>query len=82
MRPKMVANVDVLDKCKIGSRVHVSAVVSTLAITLLVEKHKIKLKREEVISLLSCLALEADPVAKKCSVYEAVMDEFSSGLRE
>lgn len=78
----MDANVHLLDKCKIGSRNHVSAVVSTLAITLLVEKYKIMLKREEVIPLLSCLALEADPAAKKCSVYEAVVDEFSIGLRQ
>lgn len=78
----MVANVDLLAKCQIASRVHVSAVVSTLAITVLVKKYNIMLKREDVISLLSCLALESDPSAKKCSVYEAVVEEFSISLRQ
>lgn len=82
LKPKIDANIDVLAKCKVGSRTHVSAVVSSLAIIMVVEKYKINLKRKDVISLLSCLALEADPAEKKCSVYEAVLAEFSARHRE
>ena len=78
----MDANIAVLAKCKVGSRTHVSAVVSSLAIIMVVENYKINLKREDRILLLSCLALEADPAEKKCSVYEAVLAEFSPSLRE
>ena len=78
----MEANIAVLAKCKVGSSVHVSAVVSSLATIVLVKKYAINLEREEVILLLSCLALEADPTEKRCSVYEAVLAEFSPGLRE
>ena len=82
LKPKIDANIAALAKCKVGSRAHVSAVVSSLAIILVIEKYKINLKREDVISLLSCLALEADPGEKKCSVYEAVLAEFSTSLRQ
>ena len=78
----MERNIAILAESKVGSSVHVSAVVSSLAITVLVKKYSIELKREEVKSLLSSLSLEADPTEKKCSAYEAVLAEFSSGLRE
>lgn len=78
----MEKNIAILAVCKVGSGVHLSAVVSSLAIIVLVKKYSIELKREEVKSLLSCLSLEADPTEKKCSAYEAVLAEFSTGLRE
>ena len=61
---------------------HVSAVVSSLAIILLVKKYAIELKREELIALLSCLSLEADPTEKRCPAYEAVLAQFRTGLRK
>ena len=82
LKPKMEKNIAVMAKCKVGSSVHVSAVVSSLAIMVLVKKYSIELKIEEAKSLLSCLSLEADPTEKKCSAYEAVLAEFSSGFRE
>lgn len=78
----MDANIAALAKCKVGSSTQVSAVISSLAITILVKKYTINLRREEVVSLLSCLALEVDPTEKRCSVYEAVLGEFSDSLRE
>jgi len=78
----MERNIAILAESKVGSTAHVSAVVSSLAIIVLVKKYSIELKREEVKSLLSCLSLEADPTEKKCSAYEAVLAEFSTGLRE
>lgn len=82
LKPKMDANVAVLASCKVGSRAHMSAVVSSLAIIIVVERYKINLKRKDLTLLLSCLVLEADPEEKKCSVYEAVLAEFSASLRE
>lgn len=82
LKPKVDANIAVSAKCNVGSSVHVSAVVSSLAIIVLVKKYAINLKREEVISLLSCVALEADPTEKRCSVYEAVLAEFTPALRQ
>lgn len=78
----MERNIAILAKSKVGSTEHVSVVVSSLAIIVLVKKYSIELKREEVKSLLSCLSLEADPTEKKCPAYEAVLAEFSNGLRE
>ena len=78
----MEKNIAILAKCKVGSSVHVSAVVSSLAIVVLVKKYSIALKMEEAKSLLSCLSLEPDPTEKRCSAYEAVLDEFSPGFRE
>ena len=78
----MVANIHDLAKSKVGSRCHVSAAVSSLAIALLIKKYTIELKKEELISLLSCLALEVEPTEKKCIVYEAVFREFNPALRE
>ena len=71
----------ILDECKVGSTEHVSTVVSSLAIIVLVKRYSIELKEEEVKLLLSCLSLEADPTEKKCSAYEAVLAEFSTGFR-
>lgn len=58
-----------------------SAVVSSLAILLLVKQYNIKLSEEYKVLLLKCLALEADPSAKKCTVFEVVLQEFTEGLR-
>lgn len=77
----MERNIAILAKSKVGSPAHVSAVVSSLAIVMLVKKYSIELKREEMKSLLSCLSLEADPTEKRCSAYDAVLAEFSTGLR-
>ena len=77
----MERNIAILAKSKVGSTAHVSAVVSSLAIIVLVKKYSIELKRDEMKSLLSCLSLEADPTEKRCSAYEAVLAEFSPRLR-
>ena len=78
----METNVAILAECTVGSGAHVSTVVSSLAIIVLMKKYSIELKREEAKLLLSCLSLEADPTEKRCSAYEAVLAEFSPGLRE
>lgn len=78
----MEKNIAILAECKVGSSVHVSAVVSSLAIIVLVKKYSIALKIEEGKLLLSCVSLEADPTEKKCPAYEAVLAEFSSAFRE
>lgn len=78
----MEKNIALLTECKVGSTTQVSAVVSSLAIIVLVVKYAIELKREEVKLLLSCLSLEADPNEKRCSAYDAVLAEFSPGLRK
>jgi len=72
----------IVAECKVGSTEHVSAVVSSLAIIVLVKKYSVKLNIEEVKLLLRCLSLEADPTEKRCSAYEAVLAEFSDGLRK
>lgn len=78
----MEENIAILAEHKVGSSARMSAVVSSLAIVVLVEYYSIDLKPEEVISLLSCLSLEADPTEKRCSAYEAVLAEFSPGFRK
>ena len=82
LKPKMAENIATLAEYKMGSSARLSAVVSSLAITVLVKVHSIVLKKEEVKSLVSCLALEADPTEKRCSAYEEVLAEFSPRLRE
>ena len=82
LKPKMDENSAIMAQNQVGSSAHLSAVVSSLAIIVLVKKYSIDLKTEDIISLLSCLALEADPTEKRCSAYEAVLAEFSLGLRE
>ena len=80
--PKVEKNITILAECKVGSSAHVSAVVSSLAVIVLVEKNSITLEKEQVKSLLSCLPLEVDPTEKRCSAYETVLAEFSPGLRK
>ena len=58
-----------------------SALVSSLAIVLLVKKYGIDLPAEDKLLLLKCLTLEVDPSAKRCTAYEVVLEEFSEGLR-
>ncbi|XP_020630843.1 E3 ubiquitin-protein ligase rnf213-alpha-like isoform X2 [Orbicella faveolata] len=82
LEPKMKKNRAILTECKVGSIEHVSAVVSSLAITLLVKKYTIELESEKVKLLLNCLSLEADPTVKRCSAYEAVLAEFSTELKD
>lgn len=74
----MAANSRDLAKSKVGLGFRVSAVVSSLAIAVLVHKNFVELKEKEMNSLLSCLALEADPNEEKCTVYEEVLREFST----
>ena len=86
----MKKNIAILNECKVGSTEHVSTVVSSLAIIVLVDKYAIELTSEEVKLLLSCLLLEADPTEKsevdptekRCSAYKAVLTKFSAELRE
>ncbi|XP_015758606.1 PREDICTED: uncharacterized protein LOC107337885 [Acropora digitifera] len=78
----MKTNVSDLDKNKVGSKRHVSAVVSSLAIAVLVHSYGIVLKNEELVSLLRCLALEVDPSGVSCTVYEEILKEFSLEYRE
>ena len=78
----METNVSDLAKSKVGSRCHVSAVVSSLAIAVLVHSCAIVLKSDELVLLLRCLALEADPGGVSCTVYEEVLREFSPKYRE
>lgn len=78
----MEENIAILAKYPVGSSAHRSAVVSSLAIVLLVKRYSIDLKKEEIMSLLSCLSLEVDPTGKRCPAYEAVLAEFASGLRQ
>lgn len=77
LRSKMTANAR-----EVESGCHVSAVVSSLAITVLVHKYAIELKNVEVVSLLSCLALEVDPSGDSCTVFEEVLREFSPDVRK
>ena len=58
-----------------------SALVSSLAIVLLVKKYNINLPEEYKLLLLKCLILEVDPSDKRCTAYEVVLEEFSEGLR-
>jgi len=78
----MEKNRTLLAESEVGSTEHVSAVVSSLVIIVLVKKYSIVLNREEAKLLLGCLSLEADPIEKRCSAYEAVLEEFNPELRE
>lgn len=82
LQPKMKENAAVLAESKVGLSNRASALVSSLAIVLLVQNYKLKLQREDVLSLLSCLLLEPDPTEQKCTSYEVVLDEFREGLRK
>lgn len=81
LRSKMATNVQNVAKSQVGLECHISAIVSSLAIAFLVHKHSIELTREELISVLSCLAVKADPTGKTCAVYEEVSKEFSADFR-
>ena len=59
-----------------------SALVSSLAIVVICKKYKIALQRELLLPLLKCLSLTADPARQKCTIYEAVLENFIEGLRE
>lgn len=77
----MKDNSTVLAQSKTDLIRRASALVSSLAIVLLVKKYNINLPEGYKLLLLKCLALEADPSAKQCTSYEVVLDEFTEGLR-
>ena len=58
-----------------------SAIVSSLAITLLVKQYGISLGKEYTRLLLKCLALEGDPSCNRCTAYEVVLQEYNDELR-
>lgn len=76
----MKDNGTVLSQSKTDLIRRASALVSSLAIVLLVKKYNINLPEGYKLLLLKCLALEVDPAAKRCTSYEVVLDEFSEGL--
>ena len=77
----MKDNSTVLAQSKTDLIRRASALVSSLAIVLLVKKYNINLPEGYKLLLLKCLALEVDPSAKRCTSYEVVLDEFTEGLR-
>ena len=81
MQPKVRENAAVLAKGKTDLNARASALVSSLAIVVLIKKYNFGLEKEVERLLLKCLALEVDPTAKKCTAYEVVLKEFSGGLR-
>ena len=82
LEPKLKENADILSQSGMRLETKASALVSSLAIVILVKKYKPDLPRERKLTLLSCLSLEADPTEKKCTTYEVVLEEFSEGLRK
>ena len=82
LEPKLKENADILSRREMNLKTRASALVSSLAIVILVKKYKPELRREYKLTLLDCLSLEADPTEKKCSIYEVVLAEFSEGLRK
>lgn len=81
LQPKLKDNSTVLAQSKMDLIGRASALVSSLAIVLLVKKYGIDLPAEDKLLLLKCLTLEVDPSAKRCTAYEVVLEEFSEGLR-
>ena len=81
LQPKLKDNSTVLAQSKTDMIVRASALVSSLAIVLLVKKYGIDLPGEDKLLLLKCLTLEVDPSAKRCTAYEVVLEEFSELLR-
>lgn len=81
LTPKVRENAAVLSQSNTDLNTRASALVSSLAIVLLLEKYNISLKREIRLMLLKCLALQVDPTAQRCTPYEVVLEEFSDGLR-
>ena len=82
LEPKLKENADILSQRGMNLKTRASALVSSLAIVILVKKYNPYLRREYKLTLLDCLSLEADPTEKKCSIYEVVLAEFSEGLRK
>ena len=82
LEPKMKENAAILAQSDVQLKARASALVSSLAIVLICKQYKIKLQRENVLSLLRCLSLEGDPTEQKCTLYEVVLEEFSEGLRK
>ena len=80
--PKMKENETTTAQSDVRVEARVSALVSSLAIVLIFKQYKIRLRRELVLSLLGCLSLAADPARQKCALYEAVLENFSGGLRK
>lgn len=74
-------NSSILAQKETDLNVRASALVSSLAIAILLKKYNVCLGKECVSLLLKCLALEVDPSEKKCTMYEFVLEEFSQGLR-
>ena len=79
LKPKLDENAAILSQSEINFKTRTSVLVSSLAI---VKKYKPDLPREHILTLLGCLSLEADPMEKKCTQYEVVLEEFSEGLRK
>ncbi|XP_022796393.1 E3 ubiquitin-protein ligase rnf213-alpha-like isoform X3 [Stylophora pistillata] len=82
LEPKMKENAAISAQSDVQLEVRASALVSSVAIVLICQQYKIALRRELELSLLRCLSLAADPARQICTVYEAVLENFSEGLRE
>ena len=78
----MRENDAVLAKERTDLNARSSALVSSLAIVVVLKKHKMGLERDIEKLLLKCLLLEGDPTTRRCSLYEFVLKEFSKELRE
>ena len=79
---KLKENADILSQREVDMKTRASALVSSLAIVILVKKFKSDFPRERKLTLLGCLSLEADVAKKKCTMYEVVVEEFSEDLRK
>ena len=82
LEPKLKENAGILSQREMNLKTRASALVSSVAIVILVKKYKPDLPREHKLTLLDCLSLEADPSEEKCTIYEVVLEEFSEGLRK
>ena len=82
LKPKLEENAGILSQSEMNFKTRASALVSSLAIVILVKKYKPDLPREHKLTLLGCLSLEAGPKEKKCTLYEVVLEEFSEHLRK
>ena len=82
LQPKVMKNSSLLGNSRTDLNTRASALVSSLAIVLLLKQYKIPLERDYKLLFLRCLALEADPSFKRCTMYEAVLEEFSVSLRK
>ena len=82
IQPKVKENAAVLAQSKTDLNSRAAALVSSLAIVMLMKKYNLRLQKEYELLLLKCLVLEVDPTTKKCTVYEVLLEEFSEGLRK